>query len=275
MGEHFRTVFLFKYKSCSDFINKFSGWEPRMLKSLKHLDGAADNLNYLNQVAKTFSVLGSLVGIGGGILSIYGLTLSPATKGVPVTKSGAYLGIICTAIIVLAFIIELCWDNKKKKANELFQSFMADMQSLQRCLKEETNHQLTQIQESEIVVGESMVFGKVRAVIKLIDLLVDIKGASDIPDICQTAVKKRFGNLLLIGANVLSLLTDAFCIYKHGYSLVQCSETEVSKIIKARAALWRSQLNSWQKIHDSLHEGQRISEEHQAVLDKLFNQGGQ
>ncbi|XP_030262550.1 uncharacterized protein LOC115574971 [Sparus aurata] len=275
MGEHFRTVFLFKYRFCSDFIDKFSGCEPRMLKSLKHLDGAADNLNYLNQVAKTFSVLSSLVGIGGGSLSIYGLALSPATEGVPPTKSGAYLGILSTVIIALAFIIELCWDYKQKKAKELFQSFMADMQSLQHCLKEETSHQPTQIQESEIVVGESKVFGKARAVIKFIDLLADIEGASDIPYICQTAVKKPFDNLFLIGANVLSLVTDAFFICKQGYSLVKCSETEVSKIITARAAVWRSQLNSWKKIHDLLCEGQRISEEHRAVLDKLFNQRGQ
>ena len=115
MGEHFRTVFLFKDKSCSDFVNNFSDCEPRMLKSLKHLDGAADNLNYFNQVAKTFGVLGSSVGIGGGILSIYCLTLSPATKGVPVTQSGAYLGIFCTVIIVIAYILELCWDYKQKR----------------------------------------------------------------------------------------------------------------------------------------------------------------
>ncbi|XP_036943581.1 uncharacterized protein LOC119013298 isoform X3 [Acanthopagrus latus] len=274
MGEHFRTVLLFKDESCSDFINKFNSCEPRMLESLKHLDDAADNLNYLNQVVKTFGVIGSLVGIGGGFLSICGLVLSPATERVPRTKSGAYLGIFCTVIIVLAFIIELNWEYKQKKASELFQSFMKDMQSLQLCPKEKTNHQLAQIQES-CVVEESMVFSKVRTLVKSIDFVADIEGTSDIPYICQTAVKGHFNNLFLVGANVLSLATDVVFIIRHCCSLIKCSETEASEIITARAALWRSQMDSWRKIHDSLCKGQRTSDEHQAVLDKLFNQGGQ
>ncbi|KAM8724790.1 uncharacterized protein AB9X84_004352 isoform 2-T2 [Acanthopagrus schlegelii] len=277
MGEHFRTVFLFKYKSCSDFINEFNSCEPRMLESLKHLDDAADNLNYLNQVAKTFGVLGSLVGIGGGVLSIHGLVFSPARERVPLTKSGAYLGIFCTVIIVLAFIIELYWKYKQKKANELFQSFMEDMQGLQLCPKEKTNHQLAQIQES-CVVEESMVFSKVRALVKSIDFVADIEGTSDIPYICQTSVKGHFNiiqHLFLVGANVLSLATDVSFIFGHCCSLIKCSETEASEIITARAELWRSQMDSWKKIHDSLCKGQRTSDEHQAVLDNLFNQGGQ
>lgn len=269
-------VFLFKDESRSDFSNKFSDCEPRMLEFLKDLEGAADKLDCVNTGAKICSMLGSLVGIIGGLLSIVGLALIPASAGVSLTKSGACLGIVSTLTIVLAFFIDCCC-NQKKKANKHFQSFMTDMQSLRDCLENMTSHEPTQIQESEIdvVVGVGKVFDKVRALVKFIDLLADIVGATDIPEICQTAVKGLLARLSLIAPNVLSFGMDAFYFIKQVYSLAKCNKTEVSLFIKARAALWRSQMASWKKIHDSLREGQRISEEHQDRLDRLFFQGRQ
>ncbi|XP_073351125.1 uncharacterized protein [Pagrus major] len=317
MGEHFRTVFLFKDKSCSDFINQFSDWEPRMLE----FERAADYLTYPNSVAKVFSVLSSFVGVCGGLLSITGLALITTTKGVPLIQLGAYLGIFSTAIIVIAFIIEF-FCNQKKNINKHFQS----LQRLHGCLEKVTSHPPTQIQESEkdvvvgvdevvvgegevvvgedeefvgedeefvgedevvvgedevyvgkeeVVVGKDKVVQKVPAVFKFIDLLADIVGASDIPEICQTAVKGPLANLMLFVPNVISCVMDLHFFRKHGCSLAKCNETKVSQFIRARAALWSSEMNSWKKIHDSLCKGQKTSEEHRAVLDKLFIQGGQ
>lgn len=274
MGEHFRTVLLFKDESRSDFINKFSNCEPRMLESLQHLKGAADNVDCRNAMAKIISVLGSLVGIFGGLFSIVGLVWSASTA---LTKWGGYLGLGSIFIIVLAFIIECCC-NPKKKADKHF----LILQSLHVCLETVTSHPLTQKQESkeDVVVGEgkgvvrvSKVVDKFRAVVKFIDLPADIVGASDVPDICQTACKGLFANLDLIVPNAISFFVDFFFVCKQTYSLTKCHKTEVSQFIRARAAFWRSQLNSWKKIHESLCEGQRTSEEHRAVLDKLSREG--
>ena len=278
MGEHFRTVFLFKDESRSDFINKFSSCEPRMLKSLKHLEGAADKLDCVNTGAKIFSVLSSWLGIIGGLLSIVGLSMIPATAGVSLTKHGACLGISSIVIIVLTFFMEFCLTcNQNKKASKHLKSFMTDMQSLCDCLEKETSRPSTQLQKHEIheVVGARTVFGKVRALVKFSDLLADIVGATDIPEICQKAVKGLLARLGLITPNVFSFGMDVFIVCQQVYSLVSCNKTEASEIITARAAFWISQMASWKTIHDSLCEGQRASDEHQAVLDKLFNQGRQ
>lgn len=59
-----------------------------------------------------------------------------------------------------------------------------------------------------------MVFDKVCAFVKFSDLSADIVGTSDIPEICQTAVKGPLARLNLIAPNVLSSLTDAFYLCK-------------------------------------------------------------
>ncbi|MGL4897013.1 MAG: hypothetical protein ACRC31_01075, partial [Cetobacterium sp.] len=46
--------------------------------------------------------------------------------------------------------------------------------------------------------------------------------------------------------------------------------TEVSQFIRARSALWRSEMDSWQKIHDSLCEGLLTSEKNRAILEMPF-----
>ncbi|KAI4821631.1 hypothetical protein KUCAC02_007227 [Chaenocephalus aceratus] len=96
--------------------------------------------------------------------------------------------------------------------------------------------------------------------------------ASDIPDIGQAAVKgplalSKSARAGLIRLNALCLGMDIFFICKDSISLANGSETEVSQFIRARAALWRSEVDSWQKIHDLLCEGLKISEENKAILE--------
>ncbi|KAI3359106.1 hypothetical protein L3Q82_002646 [Scortum barcoo] len=83
--------------------------------------------------------------------------------------------------------------------------------------------------------------------------------ASDIPDIGQAAVKgplalSKSARAGLIAVNALFLGMDIFFICKDSISLAKGSETEVSQFIRARAALWSSEIDSWKKIHDSLCE---------------------
>ena len=97
----------------------------------------------------------------------------------------------------------------------------------------------------------------------------------DIPDIGEVAVN---GSLDLsdsararaITLNALFIGMDIFFICKDSISLAKGSETEVSQLIRARAALWSSEMDSWKKIRDSLHQGLLTSEEKRAILETPF-----
>ncbi|KAL7379058.1 hypothetical protein ABVT39_022689 [Epinephelus coioides] len=99
--------------------------------------------------------------------------------------------------------------------------------------------------------------------------------ASEIPDIGQATVKgslalSKSARAGLIGLNALFLGMDIVFICKDSISLAKGSETEVSHFIRARAALWSSEMDSWQKIHDSLSKGLQTSEKNKAILEMPF-----
>ncbi|KAM7371575.1 hypothetical protein PAMP_008797 [Pampus punctatissimus] len=304
--QNFRIVFLFEEESCCRFISEFSKRQPSMLQFLKDVEESAVQLDRMNKGAKISSVAGSSVGAVGGVLSIIGLALIPVTAGVSLalTMTGVGLGItsaVNSAVTTATEIGVNC--TYKKKASEAFQSFMEDMQSLQDCLDEATNRENI---HKDVAAAVSKVLWKVGVVGKGIDSIVDAasafkvlkseelitsagKGmvqegralsnvprvASDIPDIGQAAVKgplaltksARAGFIVL---NALFIGMDIFFICKDSISLAKGSETEFSQLIRARAALWSSEMDSWQKIHDSLNQGLLTSEKKQAILETPF-----
>ncbi|KAK7883951.1 hypothetical protein WMY93_027074 [Mugilogobius chulae] len=98
--------------------------------------------------------------------------------------------------------------------------------------------------------------------------------ASEIPELGQAALKgplalgkaARGG---LIALNTLFIGVDIFFIVNESVCLSQGSETEISKWIRARADLWRSEVDSLQKFFNSLEEGQKQIDEKQ-VLQNPF-----
>ncbi|XP_044037294.1 uncharacterized protein LOC122868916 isoform X1 [Siniperca chuatsi] len=309
-NQHFRTVFLFQEESCSGFIREFSERQPRMLEFLKDLEESAVQLDRMNKGAKISSVAGSSVGAIGGVLSIVGLALIPVTAGVSLalTMTGVGMGITSGVNSAVTTATEIGVNRKhQKKASEVFQSFMEDVQILQDCLEEVTN-QIAKKETSRIgvAVGVGKVLCKAAAVGKGIDSLADAASAfkllkneelitnagkvvaeegktlrnvprlaSDIPDIGQAAVKgplalSKSARAGFIAVNALFIGMDIFFICKDSISLAKGSETEVSQFIRARSALWRSEMDSWQKIHDSLCEGLLTSEKNRAILETPF-----
>ncbi|XP_074511984.1 uncharacterized protein LOC141780593 [Sebastes fasciatus] len=306
MNQSFRTVFLFQEEPCSGFIKKFSERKPRMLQFLEDLEENAVQLDRMNKGAKISSVAGSSVGLAGGVLSIIGLALIPVTVGVSLvlTMTGVGLGITSGVNSAVTTATEVGVNHKhQKKASETFQSFMEDVQCLQDCLEEVTKRETSQI---DVVVGVGKVLGKVCAIGKGIDGLVDAASAvkllkteelalsagrvavqegkalrnmprmaADIPDIGQAVAKaplalSNSARTGFIGLNALFLGMDVFFICKDSISLAKGSETEVSQFIRARATLWHSEIDSWQKIHDFLCEGQLTSKKNKAVLETPF-----
>ncbi|XP_067426728.1 uncharacterized protein [Thunnus thynnus] len=307
MDQHFRMVFLFKEESCRHFISEFDERQPRMLQFLNDLEESALKLDRMNKGAKISSVAGSSVGAVGDVLSIIGLALIPVTAGVSLalTMTGVGLGITSGFNSAVTTATEIGVNRTyQKKANEAFKSFMEDVQSLQDCLDEVTNREASK--NENVAVGVSKVLCKVGLVGKSIDSFVDAASAvkmlkseelivgagkvvaqegkalcnvprvaSDIPDIGQAAVKgplalTKSARAGFIALNALFLGWDIFFICKDSISLAKGNETEASQSIRARAALWSSEMDSWKKTHDSLCQGLLTSEKKQVILETPF-----
>ncbi|KAM6913348.1 uncharacterized protein PEZ65_013888 [Lycodopsis pacificus] len=303
MNQNFRTVFLFQGEH-SGFMTEFEKRHPRMLDALKYLEENAVQLDKMNKGAKISSVAGSSVGAAGGVLSIIGLALIPVTAGVSLalTMTGVGMGITSGVNSVVTTATEIGVNHKhQKKAGEIFQSFMEDVQSLQHCLEEVTRRESNQ---NDVALGN--VLYKAGVIGKGIDSLVDAasafkvfkseelavsagkvavqeakalrnvpRAAADIPDIGQAAVKgplalSKSARAGLIGLNGLFIGMDVFFICKDSISLAKGSETKVSQLIRARATLWCSEMDSWQKICDFLCKGLLTSEKDKAVLEMPF-----
>uniref|UniRef100_A0A3Q1JFS3 Uncharacterized protein n=1 Tax=Anabas testudineus TaxID=64144 RepID=A0A3Q1JFS3_ANATE len=306
MNQSFRMVFLFQDEPCSDFISKFSERQPRMLQFLAELEENAVQLDKMNKGAKISSVAGSSVGGVGGVLSIVGLALIPVTAGVSLalTMTGIGLGVTSGVNSIVTTATEIGVNRKhQKKASEVFQSFTEDVQTLQDCLEQVSNRETSKI---DVALGVGKVLCKTGVIGKGIDSLVDAASAfklvksedlivsagkvvaqegkalrnvprvaSDIPDIGQAAVKgplalTKSARAGLIAVNALFVGMDIFFICKDSITLAKGTETEVSQFIRARSELWKSEMDSWQKIHDSLCEGLPRSDKNKGLLITSF-----
>ncbi|XP_053194910.1 uncharacterized protein LOC128379315 [Scomber japonicus] len=295
IDQHFRMLFLFEKDSCCRFISEFDDRQPRMQQFLNDLEECAVHLYSMNKGATISSVAGSSVGAVGGILSIIGLALSPLTAGTSLllTVTGLGLGITSGVNSAVTTATEIGVNYVyQKKASKAFQSFMEDVQSLQDCLDEVSSQTVTntEVSMTDVAVGVGEVTlsivdtaSAINDTLKSKELVAGVgkvvtqegvalhNVVSDIPDIGQAAVK---GPLALTKTamffDALFLGMDFFFICYGSISLAKGSETEVSKFIRARAALWSSEMNSWQKIHDSLSQGLLTSEKKRATLETPF-----
>ncbi|XP_047428595.1 uncharacterized protein LOC124998334 isoform X2 [Mugil cephalus] len=303
--QNFCTVFLFQDVACSDFIREFNKQQPRMLHFLEKLEEAAVQLDKMKKGSKISSVAGSSVGMLGGVLSIIGSVLIPVTAGASLALTMTGVGFCVTSAVNSAVTTAAEVGVKRKqqnKAKEAFQSFMEDVQRLQDCVEEVTKQTTSRLEASklDVAVGVGKIAVKAGSIVKGVDFIVDsaselisIVGkvvaqegkvlrnvprvAADIPDIGQAAVKgplalSKSARAGFIALNALFLGMDIFFICKNSISLAKGSEAKVSQFIRARAALWSSEMDSWEKIHDCLNKGLPASEKKSAVLETPFYQ---
>ncbi|XP_071028487.1 uncharacterized protein [Oncorhynchus clarkii lewisi] len=312
MDQNLRLTFLFQ-GAAQRFIGQFSQRRPRMEQFLTDLEENAVQLDRMKLGAKISSVAGSSVGVAGGILSIVGLALTPVTAGVSLalTIAGASLGVTSGVNSITTGITEMKVNSiHEKKASEIFQSFMEDVESLQECLEYVARNMEPILGQSreDVVLGAGNVIFTAGAISKGIDTLIDCasalsvktfanedliasagklvlqegkaarnlpKLAGDIPDIGQVAKgtplalssSARAGFITL---NALFIGLDVFFICKDSVSLAKGSKSERSQLIRARSALWRTELDSWQRIHDSLCKGIWKSRKCQRILEQPF-----
>ncbi|XP_051569278.1 uncharacterized protein LOC127449776 [Myxocyprinus asiaticus] len=308
MDQHTRLTFIFQ-KDTLHFIGLFSQRRSRMEQFLSDLEESAVQLDRMKMGASISTVAGSSVGVAGGILSIVGLALAPVTAGVSLalTLTGVGLGVTSGVNSLVTGITEAAVNNHHgKNAQSIFQRYMDDVQKIVDCLEKASS--VERLEGPDVV--DMFVAGKLIAcaggVAKGIDALVDAASAfkvlkreeviatatkiglqeaqsarnipklpADLPDIGQLTkglplALSKSARAGFITLNALFIGLDVLFICKDSISLANGSKSEAPQLIRSRAALWKSELEAWQKIHDSLCIGIWRFRKSQEVLEQLF-----
>ncbi|ROL28023.1 Apolipoprotein L3 [Anabarilius grahami] len=307
MDKHTKLTFIFRDHALH-FIGLFSKCHSRMEKFLSDLEESAVQLDKMKMGASISTVAGSSVGIAGGVLSIVGLALAPVTAGVSLalTLTGVGLGVTSGVNSVVTGITEAAVNSHHgKNAQNIFQRYMDDVGKILDCLEQASSEE--RVEEPDVVdmFKAGKLIARAGGVAKGIDALVDAasavkilkseeviataakvglqeaqsarsipKLAADLPDIGQPkgtplALSKsaRAGFITL---NALFIGLDVLFICKDSISLAKGSKSEASQLIRSRAALWKTELEAWQKIHDSLCIGIWRFRMSQEVLEQPF-----
>ncbi|KAL7861248.1 hypothetical protein AOLI_G00175970 [Acnodon oligacanthus] len=304
VDESFRMSFLFNGKG-QRFIETYRGRRSRMVQFLSDLEKTAVKLDRMKMGSSISTVAGSSVGIAGSILSIVGLALAPVTAGasLALTLTGVGLG-------VTSGVTEMAVNSHHgANANNVFQRFMEDVQKVLDCLEQAARRQrfLPRLDEGKSALGSAKVIIHAGTVGKGIDALVDGASAmktlkteevartavsmglqeakaarnipdlaADLPDIGRLAkgtplAMTKSARAGFITLNALFIGLDVLFICKEGVSLAKGETSEVSQLIRSRSALWRSELEAWDKIHDRLCKGKETFQDNLDILQQSFS----
>eukprot|EP00066_Takifugu_rubripes_P029823 XP_011619089.1 PREDICTED: apolipoprotein L6-like [Takifugu rubripes] len=297
---------MFQDDLSSTFLQVFDERRDRMLEFLDKLDESTGQMDKMHKGSRISSIAGSSVGAVGGVMTIVGLALTPVTAGVSLglTIAGIGLGVTSGVNSLVTTLTEVGVNKREKnKASKMFEDFMKDVGDLYDCLEKVGTKGTT---EEELSVAIAKVACRLASLGRTVDALVDAvsafrmfkseeliasasqvvlpgargasKVASDIPDIGQAAARgplalTKAARVGFIALNALFVGMDVFIIVKDGLSLAKGSQSELVKFFTARAALWRSQMTSWEKIYKSQKEGQERMKIHLSALDTPFYPG--
>lgn len=303
LDQTFRTAAIFQGDDASTFIQEFDKRRDKMLEFLGAVEESALQLDRMHLGSRISSIASSSVGATGGALTIVGLALSPVTAGVSLglTIAGISMGVTSGVNTIVTTATEAGVNStQRKKANEALENFMEDVEVLYDCLEKAAMNQTPQ-EELSAAIGKVAL--KLGGLARAIDGLVDAvsafrmfkaeellegaaeaaqqagrgagKVAQDIPDIGQAAARgplalTRTARVGFIVLNALFIGLDVFFIVRDGMSLAKGSKSELVKFLRARAALWLSQMKTWEKIYNNRKEGEERTEKYQAVLETPF-----
>uniref|UniRef100_A0A8C6SLC4 Uncharacterized protein n=1 Tax=Neogobius melanostomus TaxID=47308 RepID=A0A8C6SLC4_9GOBI len=210
MDEELSMLFLFQGKELT-FMTEFSKREPDMRLFLQELEACADKLDEMCRASHIAGTVNSSVGLISGILSILGLLFAPIT-------AGASLALTARVLVTSATKIGVD-QTTANKAEKNFQEFVEDSNEIQSCLDNVVQLHFDDIHSGNITTGAWMAVAAERQFLKYATGKVLSKASPIL-------------NLFFIGV-------DSANIYYHTKHLENC-ETQTSKWIRARVALWRS-----------------------------------
>ncbi|KAJ0056680.1 hypothetical protein NL108_012113 [Boleophthalmus pectinirostris] len=216
------------------------------------------------------------------------MALAPLTAGVSLylTAAGAASAVTTGVNSVVTTVTDHFYSKaQKENASENFKKFMTDVDELQTCLKKTIDNHFQSTENIDIVKALSMT-SKGMSFVKNFEAFVDgvsvvrlwrgERAAGISPELSFSAIKgpramTKTAIKQLRAVNVLFIGMDVLFIAHEGMSLSWGSETETSKWIRARAALWRSEVNSLQRINDSLEEGQKLLKKKHVLQEPFYS----
>ncbi|XP_019745457.1 uncharacterized protein apol isoform X2 [Hippocampus comes] len=295
----FRLVFLLQEDVCHRFLAVFSQRRPRMLELLDQLDQNIEELVWKNKAVKISSVASSSVGVVSGALSIAGLALIPLTAGTSLSLSmtGLGLGLASWANCAITSIVDYKLEQKSmKKISEVTENFIEDAQCLDdiasetRQLDAAVSEVLCELPEVSKVGSAADANSTVKTtkrskeVATRVGKVVAVGGkalrnvhraVADVRNMGNTALKgsvavSRTARAGLIPLNGIFIGIDIIIICTNSVALSKGCETKVSRFLRARSALWRAEMECWQRMHDSLTRGLATFEGNWAVLEVPF-----
>ncbi|XP_036419190.1 apolipoprotein L2-like [Colossoma macropomum] len=295
-------TFLFNGKA-QEFIDIYTGCRSRMNKFLTGLKETENKLDKLETGSRISTVTGSSVGVAGGALSITGLALVPVSGGLSLalTFTGIGLGVLSGITRVVTDINKMAKKKKHgKKANNIFESFKEDVDKVLDCLEQTGRSQrpAPHVDEGNIALGAVKAIGTTGAVVKGVKDMVQKGQALSAMDgvrtgkklVCmglkeaKVAQKIPIGDIVKVSSqfiskaarvgavaiNVLFIGIDLKTIYNECKNLDQGKKSKASQLIFSRSALWHSEMEAWEKIHDSLFKGKETFERNLEILDQQF-----
>ncbi|KAL7849709.1 hypothetical protein SRHO_G00190580 [Serrasalmus rhombeus] len=281
MDESFRLTYLFD-EGAQEFIETYSECRPRMFQFLSDLEETAVQLDKMKKGSSISTVAGSSVGAVGSVLSIVGLALAPVTAGVSLglTITGVGLGVTSGLNGLVTGITEHKVNKQqRKKANNILHNFMEDVQKVLDSLEQAASSQrpVSHLDDCDMAYGRKTHAGKVEKNIKnLLDGVTRVTLKSE--GLTRNAARSistplaitKAARVASIAANVLFIGIDIALICKESASLAKGGKSEASQFIRSRSALWCAEIQSWEKIWNSLCKEQIIFKEKRRTLEQKF-----
>ncbi|KAJ8254536.1 hypothetical protein COCON_G00211480 [Conger conger] len=297
--QHFRMTYLSR-GSAQQFIDQFSLRCSKMQQFLEALEKEAVQLDRMKMGASIFRILGSVLGFVGGILSVVSVV-----SIVLLLNVGSCLGIAGAIIGILICCIEIGFNFcRGKKIKKIFENYSKDVKIMLECLEKAASPIIrSTVPDVLNVIATVLKAAKTTySLIKVIDIIADastlgaeevasstvkvvtqeVKAARNITnmaanltDIRQLAkgtpsALSKTVLVWIIGSNVFCMGMDLYFIYKEIKTLANGDKSDVSKVIRRRASLWKTELDEWEKIHGSLCTGLLSFETSEEVLQRPF-----
>lgn len=294
-NEDVRLTFLFKEASLSFiglFSQRYTRmlqFLSDLEANAKQLDNMKLGASISSVAGSSVGVAGGVLSIVG--LALAPVT---AGVSLALTLTGAGLGVTSGVNSLVTSVTEMAVNKHHgTNANNIFQSFMEDVNEFVGRLELVASSEGSAPGQDDLdcVVGAGKVltrgFGIGQRIGGLVDAASAVKTlqadevvasavklglqetkagrnvpklAADLPDIGQLAkgtplALSKSARSGLIALNALFIGFDVFFICKDSISLAKGSKNEVAQFIRSRAVLWRSEVDSWERINNSLCRG--------------------
>ncbi|XP_076838949.1 uncharacterized protein LOC143484202 [Brachyhypopomus gauderio] len=311
MDESFRLTFLFGgealrfiglFSQCGPRMHQF-------LSDLEEAAVQLDKMKLGSSIStvagSSVGIAGGVLSIVG--LALAPVT---AGVSLALTLTGVGLGVTSGVNSLVTGVTEIAVNRHHgQNANDIFIRFMKDVEKVLDCMEQVANSEgpVSSTHEINMAIGAVKFLAKAGAVAKGIDVIVDgasamkVLGneevvmtavnlglqeaktarnipslAADLPDIGQLAkgtplALSKSARAGFIGLNALFIGVDALFICKESISLAKGKKSETSQLIRSRSALWRSEVEAWEKIYKCLCKGIWKFYKSQKTLEQPFH----